>query len=150
MFEQGSGKLDLVRAYHSLKDYKPQATLHPSYIDLNECPYMWPYCSQPLYYGAIPVIVNVTILNGMGVTGRIVDKPRWQPFVPQFGSHVEVTFQYSQVLWPWSGFLAVSISVAQSASSFDGKSSLFNLIFYVYLDSVPAKIFLLSHGRGRG
>ena len=50
MFEQGQGKLDLNRAYHILKDYQPQASLHPSYIDLTECPYMWPYCSQPIYY----------------------------------------------------------------------------------------------------
>lgn len=35
---------------------------------------MWPYCSQPIYYGGMPTIVNVTILNGMGVTGRIVEK----------------------------------------------------------------------------
>jgi hypothetical protein len=49
-------------------------SLSPSYIDLTECPYMWPYCSQPIYYGGMPTIVNVTILNGMGVTGRIVDK----------------------------------------------------------------------------
>lgn len=51
-------------------------SLSPSYIDLTECPYMWPYCSQPIYYGGMPTIVNVTILNGMGVTGRIVDKVR--------------------------------------------------------------------------
>lgn len=37
---------------------------------------MWPYCSQPIYYGGMPTIVNVTILNGMGVTGRIIDKVR--------------------------------------------------------------------------
>lgn len=52
----------------------PCFSLSPSYIDLTECPYMWPYCSQPIYYGGMPTIVNVTILNGMGVTGRIVDK----------------------------------------------------------------------------
>lgn len=50
------------------------SSLSPSYIDLTECPYMWPYCSQPIYYGGMPTIVNVTILNGMGVTGKIVDK----------------------------------------------------------------------------
>lgn len=49
-------------------------SLSPSYVDLTECPYMWPYCSQPIYYGGMPTIVNITILNGMGVTGRIVDK----------------------------------------------------------------------------
>lgn len=51
-------------------------SLSPSYIDLTECPYMWPYCSQPIYYGGMPTIVNVTILNGMGVTGRILEKVR--------------------------------------------------------------------------
>ncbi|KAK9693479.1 Subtilase family [Popillia japonica] len=48
IFEQGHGKLNLVKAYQILNNYKPQASLSPSYIDLNECPYMWPYCTQPL------------------------------------------------------------------------------------------------------
>lgn len=120
MFEQGQGRLDLIKAYQVLRSYKPQASLHPSYIDLTECPYMWPYCTQPIYYGAIPIIVNVTILNGMGVTGKIVDKPLWQPFVPQFGAHIEVAFQYSTSLWPWSGYLAVSISVSKQAAQWEG------------------------------
>ena len=34
-------------------------SLSPSYIDLTECPYMWPFCSQPIYVGAMPVVVNV-------------------------------------------------------------------------------------------
>ena len=34
-------------------------SLSPSYLDLTECPYMWPYCSQPIYYGAIPTIVCI-------------------------------------------------------------------------------------------
>ena len=36
-------------------------SLSPSHIDLTECPYFWPYCSQPMYYGAMPVIVNVSL-----------------------------------------------------------------------------------------
>ena len=28
-------------------------------IDLMEDPYMWPYYTQPVYYGAMPVIINV-------------------------------------------------------------------------------------------
>ncbi|XP_067576060.1 membrane-bound transcription factor site-1 protease isoform X2 [Pseudorca crassidens] len=120
MFEQGHGKLDLLRAYQILSSYKPQASLSPSYIDLTECPYMWPYCSQPIYYGGMPTIVNVTILNGMGVTGRIVDKPEWQPYLPQNGDSIEVAFSYSSVLWPWSGYLAISISVTKQAASWEG------------------------------
>ncbi|XP_064598708.1 membrane-bound transcription factor site-1 protease-like isoform X2 [Liolophura sinensis] len=120
MFEQGHGKLDLVKAYQVLRSYKPQASLSPSYIDLTECPYMWPYCSQPIYYGGMPVLVNVTILNGMGVSGKIVEKPIWEPYTPQFGSYVDVAFSYSHTLWPWSGYIAVAISVTKSAASWEG------------------------------
>ena len=45
MFEQGMRKLDLVRAYHELSTYQPHISFLPSYIDLSECPYFWPYCS---------------------------------------------------------------------------------------------------------
>lgn len=61
MFEQGMGKLDLVRAYHELRSYSPHVSLVPSYIDLSECPYFWPYCTQPLYYGGMPVVINVRV-----------------------------------------------------------------------------------------
>lgn len=71
---------------------------------------MWPYCTQPAYHGAMPIIVNVTILNGMGVAGRIIDKPTWHPYVPQFGHYLDVALTYSDLLWPWSGYMAVSIS----------------------------------------
>ncbi|KAK3086362.1 hypothetical protein FSP39_017399 [Pinctada imbricata] len=120
MFEQGHGKLDLIRAYQTLRTYKPQASLSPSYIDLTECPYMWPYCSQPSYYGMMPLVINVTILNGMGVTGKIVDKPLWEPYIPHHGNHLDVAFSYSSLLWPWSGFLAVSLSVTKNAASWEG------------------------------
>uniref|UniRef100_A0A8W8JSW4 Membrane-bound transcription factor site-1 protease n=1 Tax=Magallana gigas TaxID=29159 RepID=A0A8W8JSW4_MAGGI len=120
MFEQGHGKLDLIRAYQTLRTYKPQASLSPGYIDLTECPYMWPYCSQPIYYGAMPVVVNVTVLNGMGVSGVIVNKPRWEPYIPHHGNYIDVAFSYSKTLWPWSGYLAISISVAKSGASYEG------------------------------
>ena len=71
MFEQGAGRLDLVQSWRVLQSYTPQASLSPPYIDFTECPYMWPYCTQPLYHSAMPVIVNVTILNGLAVSGKI-------------------------------------------------------------------------------
>ncbi|CAG0912859.1 unnamed protein product, partial [Notodromas monacha] len=120
MFEQGHGKLDLLRAYHLLNTYQPQASLSPSYLDLTECPYMWPYCSQPLYYSGMPTVVNVTILNGMGVSGKIVEQPVWNPYLPQNGHFLKVNFTYSEVLWPWSGYLAVSISVSSEAKGWEG------------------------------
>lgn len=50
----------MIKAYQVLSSYKPQASLSPSYVDLTECPYMWPYCVQPLYAFGLPVIVNVS------------------------------------------------------------------------------------------
>lgn len=120
MFEQGAGRIDLVRAYQILNAYTPQASLFPSYLDLTECQYMWPYCTQPLYHGAIPVIVNVTILNGMGVVGKIVEKPQWFPYAPHNGEYLEIGMTYSEILWPWAGYLAVHISVSPSAAEWQG------------------------------
>ncbi|RZF34472.1 hypothetical protein LSTR_LSTR014091 [Laodelphax striatellus] len=120
MFEQGHGKLDLLKAYQILNSYKPQASFSPTYIDLSECQYMWPYCTQPIFYGAMPTIINVTILNGLGVTGKIVGKPQWHPYIPQNGQHLEVSLTYSEVLWPWSGWLGVSVGVARGAAQWTG------------------------------
>lgn len=120
MFEQGHGKLDLLKAYQILNSYKPQASLSPSYVDLTECQYMWPYCTQSLYYGAMPTIVNVTILNGLGVSGRVVGKPQWHPYTPQFGQYLDIALTFSELLWPWSGWMAVSIAAARTAANWEG------------------------------
>ncbi|CAG9770661.1 unnamed protein product [Ceutorhynchus assimilis] len=120
IFEQGHGKLNLLKAHQILNNYKPQASLSPSYIDLSECPYMWPYCTQSLYYGSMPVIVNVTILNGMGVTGKIANKPVWHPYTPQLGHLLDISISYSEILWPWSGWLAVSLSVSLEGAAYEG------------------------------
>lgn len=71
MFEQGHGKLNLLKSMKILSEYVPRVTLSPSYLDFTE-DYMWPYNTQSLFYTSLPVIVNVTILNGMGVTGTLV------------------------------------------------------------------------------
>lgn len=81
---------------------------------------MWPYCTQPLYYGAMPTIVNVTILNGLGVSGHIIGKPQWYPYIPQNGQYLDVSVTHSELLWPWSGWLAVSIAVNSDGASYEG------------------------------
>jgi membrane-bound transcription factor site-1 protease len=81
---------------------------------------MWPYCTQPLYYTGLPVIVNITILNGMAVTGRITEHSQWQPFVTENGDFLKLTISYSQILWPWSGYMAVSISISEECQEWDG------------------------------
>lgn len=81
---------------------------------------MWPYCTQPIYYGAMPVIVNVTILNGLGVSGNIMGKPEWHPYLPQQGQLLDVAISHSELLWPWTGWLAVSISVSEQGANYEG------------------------------
>ena len=120
MFEQGSGKMNLVRAYELLQGYVPQITISPNKIDWTDCPYMWPICSQPLYHTAMPTVINMTVINGMGVTGTIPNTPTWHPNKQTKGSLLEVSFTYSSLLWPWSGFLTVKISVSQAGAQFAG------------------------------
>lgn len=71
MFEQGHGKLNILKSMKILSEYVPKVTLSPSYLDFTE-DYMWPFNTQSLYYTSTPVIANITILNGMGVTGKLV------------------------------------------------------------------------------
>ncbi|KAK0161115.1 hypothetical protein PV327_009627 [Microctonus hyperodae] len=119
MFEQGAGKLDLLYAFHYLRSYTPIVTLSPSYIDLTECQYMWPYCTQAIYHSAMPTIVNITIINGLGVSGKIIDI-KWHPYINDDGDKINVALTYSDVLWPWSGWFAVAITVPKSSANWQG------------------------------
>ncbi|KHN76164.1 Membrane-bound transcription factor site-1 protease [Toxocara canis] len=139
MFEQGAGRIDLLASFDYMRKYEPSITLIPPYIDFTECPYMWPYCSQPLYVSTIPTIVNVTIINGLGVSGRIVEPvtiinglgvsgrivepPIWEPFVDENGDLLKISISYPDLLWPWSGYMAVAMSVAQDGKSYEGTAA---------------------------
>ncbi|KAL6773706.1 hypothetical protein ACKKBG_A22150 [Auxenochlorella protothecoides x Auxenochlorella symbiontica] len=61
--EQGAGRIDLAAAAAALAELEsaPRASVHPEALDLADCPYMWPYCGQPLYAEAMPTLVNLTI-----------------------------------------------------------------------------------------
>ncbi|XP_053954012.1 membrane-bound transcription factor site-1 protease [Anastrepha ludens] len=119
MFEQGHGKLDILKSMQLLLTYKPRITLSPEYLDFTES-YMWPYSSQPIFYGSMPVIVNVTILNGIAVTGVIKDEPVWQPHTNRYGDVLNVAVSYSPSLWPWSGWMSVHIAVNENGRAFKG------------------------------
>jgi len=120
MFEQGAGKLDLLRTYQTLSTYTPQISLSPSYVDTTECQYFWPYCTQPLYHSSMPTIINVTILNGMGVSGWVVGSPSYHPYTPHMGHYLDISVTFSQHIWPWAGWLAVQVKVKGAAKEFEG------------------------------
>ncbi|KAJ8674081.1 hypothetical protein QAD02_005343 [Eretmocerus hayati] len=120
MFEQGAGRLDLLGAFYYLRSYTPRATLSPNYIDLTECQYMWPYCTQAIYHSGMPTIVNVTIINGLGVSGRVTNLT-WHPYTCDGnGERIDVSLTHCDILWPWSGWLAVAISVPASSQDWQG------------------------------
>ncbi|XP_031630822.1 membrane-bound transcription factor site-1 protease isoform X2 [Contarinia nasturtii] len=119
MFEQGYGKLNILKSMKILSEYTPKVTLSPPYLDFTE-DYMWPYSTQSLFYTSVPTIANVTILNGMGVTGRLINKPTWHPYILQNGNLLNVSITYSEVLWPWSGWIGVRIAVNELGEKFEG------------------------------
>ncbi|KAH9624048.1 hypothetical protein KSS87_019117 [Heliosperma pusillum] len=119
MYEQGAGRVDLLESYEILKNYRPRASIFPSVLDFTDCPYSWPFCRQPLYAGAMPVIFNSTILNGMGVIGYIKEPPIWIP-ANEEGNLLSVHFTYSDVIWPWTGFLALHMQIKDEGAQFTG------------------------------
>ncbi|XP_008795050.2 subtilisin-like protease SBT6.1 [Phoenix dactylifera] len=119
MYEQGAGRLNLWEAYEILKSYQPRASIFPCVLDYTDCPYSWPFCRQPLYAGAMPVIFNATILNGMGVIGYVESPPIWQPF-DEVGNLLSIYFTYSDVIWPWTGHLALHMQIKEEGAEFSG------------------------------
>ncbi|KAI9191141.1 hypothetical protein LWI28_004185 [Acer negundo] len=120
MYEQGAGRVDLLESYEILKSYKPHASIFPSALDYTDCPYSWPFCRQPLYAGAMPVILNTTILNGMGVIGYVESPPTWHP-LDEEGNLLNIHFTYSEVIWPWTGYLALHMQIKEEGSRFSGE-----------------------------
>uniref|UniRef100_A0A161ZMS6 Uncharacterized protein n=1 Tax=Daucus carota subsp. sativus TaxID=79200 RepID=A0A161ZMS6_DAUCS len=119
MYEQGAGRVDLLESFEILKNYKPRSSIFPVILDTTDCPYTWPFCRQPLYAGAMPVIFNTTILNGMGVIGYVENPPTWHPFSEE-GNLVSIHFTYSDVIWPWTGYLALHMQIKEEGSHFSG------------------------------
>ncbi|KAK6944966.1 Peptidase S8/S53 domain [Dillenia turbinata] len=120
MYEQGAGRVDLLESYEILKNYKPRASIFPSLLDYKDCPYSWPFCRQPLYAGAMPVIFNTTILNGMDVIGYVESPPTWHP-INEEGNLLSIHFTYSDVIWPWTGYLALHMQIKEEGAQFSGE-----------------------------
>lgn len=112
MFEQGAGAIDLIASKRIMEEYVPRASALPSTIDLADGYYWWPLSKQPLYRYGMPTVVNVTLLNAMNATGEIVAGPSFTPSKPLAEQCLTVEFQYSRLLWPWCGYLAVFLSVS--------------------------------------
>lgn len=67
----------------------------------------------------MPVIFNATILNGMGVIGYIEGSPIWQPS-NEVGNLLSIHFTYSDVIWPWTGYLSLYMQIKEEGTQFSG------------------------------
>lgn len=110
MHEQGNGRINLPASQAILANYTPRASLIPPAIHLADCPYMWPHCKQELYAFGLPLMLNATVVNGMANTGKFDGVPVYEG-TNEGGKLLHVTFKYSEVLWPWSGYLGIFIEV---------------------------------------
>ncbi|KAK4349041.1 hypothetical protein RND71_031796 [Anisodus tanguticus] len=119
IYEQGAGRVNLLESFEILMSYKPRASVFPGVLDYTDCPYSWPFCRQPLYAGAMPVIFNATILNGMAVIGYVESPPTWHPFGEE-GNLLSIHFTYSDVIWPWTGYLALHMQIKEEGAQFSG------------------------------
>lgn len=54
-----------------LQNYVHRASVVPAKLDFTQCPFLWPFCRQPIYANAMPLMFNATVLNGMGLTGAV-------------------------------------------------------------------------------
>lgn len=55
----------------------------------------------------------------MGVVGYISGSPMWEPF-DEVGNLLSIHFKYSDVIWPWTGFLALHMQIKEEGSLFSG------------------------------
>ena len=90
-----------------LQTYEPRASLVPATLHFGDCPFMWPFCRQPLYAGAMPLMFNATVLNGMGLTGL----PIVHPTVQELSATAHVV-----ILWHFPGNV-VALLLAQTLST---------------------------------
>lgn len=68
----------------------------------------------------MPVIFNATILNGMGVIGYVESPPTWHPSNEE-GNLLSIRFTYSDVIWPWTGYLALHMQIKEQGAQFSGE-----------------------------
>ncbi|CAH0480439.1 unnamed protein product [Peronospora belbahrii] len=68
IFEQGSGALNISKASKMIKDLWARHQAAQNKTQMGQ---------EPLYYSALPLMVNLTILNPVSVVGTIKSPPQW-------------------------------------------------------------------------
>ena len=77
-------------------------------------------CAQPLWFGALPLLANLTVVNALSLVGNFSRPPRFEPASDADGARLGVAFEHSRKLWPWGGTIGVALHVLPGAAAFDG------------------------------
>ena len=109
MWAQGSGRVDPLKAVKCAETYAPRVTFVPPSFDLVEdCPYLSPLCDQPLFVGGASIAFNVTVLNGLGVLGKVTEAA-WAGSDAVEVAVPRAIAEGGLVLWPFSGAFVVRL-----------------------------------------
>ena len=108
MFEEGAGVLTLTGATELLPQLlrKPALTAFPPTLDLRlqpsaQCHYQWPYCAQPLYATAQPVLLNVSLLCGLAAVSSVTGPLQWVPDGPDGKPTIPKSYSKPEHLPAW-------------------------------------------------
>uniref|UniRef100_A0A0N5CK37 Peptidase_S8 domain-containing protein n=1 Tax=Thelazia callipaeda TaxID=103827 RepID=A0A0N5CK37_THECL len=130
MFEQGAGKMNILASFEFMRKYSPRITLScikiAGGVALQLCFFgtaFWKKRYQNLSLFNLNSNLQVTVLNGLGVSGRLIEEPVWEPFLDENGDLLNVIITYSDIFWPWSGYMAVIIGVKRKAYNYVGIAS---------------------------
>ncbi|KAI6205083.1 hypothetical protein M3Y94_00752400 [Aphelenchoides besseyi] len=118
MFEQGAGRLSLLNSFVQTLEYKSQITFTPEYLDMDDCPFQWPYCFQPLYLSSLPLVVNITIQNGYNTWIKL-SKLVFQSHETDAERLLSIQFENNNK-FRYSGFLGLYITATDRATNFSG------------------------------
>lgn len=162
MYEQGGGLLDIEDAYNELMNLDaqfmraieqverrqrvqqqgqeerfegPTAGFFPAFYDLTRegCPYMWPHCAQPIYPGALPVMLNVTVLNPGGAEGRL-ENVTWVG--GKNAKYLKVMVTPPRRFWPWAAGMGIHLSAVAGAGGLKQERLVANGVLKVRVASI--------------
>jgi membrane-bound transcription factor site-1 protease len=108
IFDQGNGLINLDKLNLDTFVLEEKVTTIPASLNLlDDCPFLWPFCSHSLFATSMPLVVNFTVLNSKEVDSAFSSAPVWVSDSPI----LDVKFGYSEQFWPWSGYLSAHFSV---------------------------------------
>lgn len=115
IYGQGAGMLMPIDAVKEAEVHVPQASTFPADIDLTDPYFGGHVVYNTLYAGAMPLTLNVTVVNSMHTHGHIQELPVFTA-KDTGGEALDVRFTMCDRIWPYTGWLGVHVAVKAGAT----------------------------------